>query len=145
MSKVLANEAAYQDLKTILSDALRDVAPLEKPTFDELRTAMLNDSPVPDAKSTDRRAVRTRGFPGIVEASVYSIHLLTGTLALIEMYQTKKLRREERELENEIRQEWTKALIQAGMSPELANLVPVKRCPDMIRFLTTQLIGKAER
>ena len=142
MSNFLTDETGFRCLAAMLTDVLRDIAPLEEPNFNELRDAMLNRVSAMPATHTSRPLMKTRGLPEVVGVGVLSLHLLSGTLALIELYRARKIRREERDFEYAIQGAWTKALIQAGMNQELAKTVPVKHCPDMIRFITTQLMAR---
>ena len=111
MNPVL-NDADFVELRTILTDVCRDIAPLEEPAFDAARAVLSEE----DLRPSDTPALVTRALPGVIEAGLLSVHLLAGSLALIETYRTRKLREEEREFEYEIREEWQKALIAAGMS-----------------------------
>jgi hypothetical protein len=128
----IPDEQSRRDLKGILSEILREIAPNEVSRFDAIKD--ISDS-ADLQKQLGVPRVRTRGIPGVEFGSV-CLHLVAGTLALIEIYRKKKEHREQQELEYDIRQAWQEALIQAGMSPELARLIPVKFSPDMIRFLT---------
>jgi hypothetical protein len=69
---------------------------------------------------------------------VLCIHLVAGTLALVDAYLKKKERAEQKELEYSITEEWHKALIQAGMPAEVARKIPLKFSADMMRFITAQ-------
>lgn len=130
MPSVLEDDVAFNALAAILNDAFADVRPTEVPQFGALRGALLK-SPT----GSIRAGVRTRDLPHVGEAALLALHLLSGTLAAIEVWQARKRVREEQRFEDEIRQVWIEALIKAGMSPELAAVVPVNRCPDMIKFL----------
>jgi hypothetical protein len=132
------DESSYRELKNVLTNILRDVAPGEVSAFEKTGALIPGVASVDNESKSEERRVRTRGIPGVMEAGLVSLHLVAGTLALVEMYRKRRERLEQRELENSIRQEWQKALIQAGMSAELANQIPVKFSPDMIRFITTQ-------
>jgi hypothetical protein len=71
----------------------------------------------------------------MVEIGVVCLHLVTGMLAVIESYRLRKERMERQEAERALTQVWQEALIAAGMSSDLARLIPVKFSPDMMRFL----------
>lgn len=79
-----------------------------------------------------------------MEAGFVCLHLVAGTLALLDAYVKKKERQEQKELEYTIREEWQKALIQAGMPQDLARQIPVKFSADMIRFIATQRFPQAD-
>jgi hypothetical protein len=133
LSVCVPDERSRRELKGFLTNVLRDVAPGEVSRFDAIKdisdvAALARPSGAPSR--------RIRGIPSGIEVGVIFVHLVTGTLALIEGYRSRRERRERQESEYEIRQAWQQALIQAGMSAELAKLIPVKFSPDMIRFIT---------
>lgn len=80
----------------------------------------------------------------VLETGVVCVHLVAGTLALVDAYVKKKERQEQKELEYSIRGEWQRALIQSGMSPELARHIRLKFSADMIRFIVMQRFPQAE-
>jgi hypothetical protein len=128
MSVLLSNDNDFAELKEILINVGGDVAPEERVDFDKARAAIL---------SAQARRGGLRTMPGLAEAGLLSLHLISGTLALIEIYRTRKLKKEDAEFERQLRDEWIKALVAAGMSSEMARLVPLKRCADVIRFMAT--------
>ena len=134
MPELLQDDTAFHELKILLNEVALDVAPSEKLAFDQARRTLLGAkrSPV-DPQRRDMRTV-----PGVVEAGLLSLHLLAGTLAIIEMYKAKRARERDDAFEREIHEEWQKALIDAGMSAELARMIPVSRTADVIRFIAKQ-------
>jgi len=130
--------AIAMEMTVFLAAVLRDIAPHEAPAFGHvglatIRRAMnLETMPLPGARS----------ITGIVELGVIALHLVAGTLALIETYRRQKELKEHSEFQENIQQEWQKALIEAGMPYELARQVPVKYCAEMIQFIVAQRLGK---
>jgi hypothetical protein len=128
MSALLSDDTEFAKLKELLTNVGLDVAPGQRVDFDTARSAILT-------ARAHRGGLRT--MPGLVEAGLLSLHLISGTLAVIEIYRTRKIKTEDLEFERELRNEWIKALVAAGMSNEMARLVPLKRCADVIRFMAT--------
>ncbi|MCX6593147.1 MAG: hypothetical protein NTZ56_16645 [Acidobacteria bacterium] len=137
MSALVPDEHSRYEFKELLIGILRHVAPDEAPSFEAMKE-------VSDPETVKRalRRGRTRSIPGGIEMGVVGLHLVTGTLALVEGYRVWKDRKDRVEMENDIRQAWQQALVHAGMTPELARLIPVKFTPDMIRFITKVLLDK---
>jgi len=134
------DEIARRELKQVLAQVLREVAPSEAAKFDEVGMDLLKGPADRKGRAAPAESqVRTRGLPVILEAGLVSLHLVSGTLALIELYRGRKDRKDQQEIENSIREEWKRALMKAGMSLDLANQVPVKYSADMIRFITQRL------
>ena len=127
-------EDGVHELRVFLSGVLRELAPDELDGFvrsgETAIRRQLSPNPLP--------SFRSRGVAGMMEVGVVAIHLIAGTLGLVEMYRTRKDRKEQLEFERNIVQEWQKALIEAGMSPDLARQIPVKFSGDVIRFVAGQ-------
>lgn len=119
---------AFSDL---VASILRDVAPGEVDAFEASDGSFV----APGENSPVDHGGRTRGLPEMVEIGMVCLHLLTGTLAVIEGYRRRKERMERHEAEHALTQVWQEALIETGMSSDLARLIPVKFSPDMMRFL----------
>jgi hypothetical protein len=124
----LPNSDAYLDLKAILSDIIADVAPNEVPEFDESGMELLERAFAP-------RLAGSRNLPALVEAGLLAAHLVAGAFALIEIYRARRERQDQKTLENELNAVWRQALVDAGLSPGLADQIPMKYSPDMIRFI----------
>jgi hypothetical protein len=135
---VAPDEHSRRDLNDVFTAILQDIAPDEIPMLATVEDLVPGAVPPVTKSASGLGRVRRRGFPGAMEGGLVCLHLVAGTLALLDSYVKRKERREQKELEYSIREEWQKALIQAGMPQELARQIPVKFSADMIRFITTQ-------
>jgi len=140
LSAFFSEEQPRRAFNELVTGILRDVAPEEVFQFET--TTGTPDDLAEAVQSTG--GGRTRGLPGTIELGVVCLHLVTGTLAVIESYRQRKERSERQDVERDITQAWQHALIEAGMSPDLARLIPVKFSPDMIRFLMTLRLREKE-
>lgn len=120
--------------KPIVRKIIEDIAPTEAARIDSITPAALNDALRHSAVSPP--GLRQRG--GFMEIGIASIHLFSAIFVVFEIVQRAKHLAEQREFENNVRQELHKALINAGMSPELARLIPVKYSGDILRFIASQ-------
>jgi hypothetical protein len=122
-------------LKPVVRKIIEDVAPVEATQLDSVTASALNSAlyrtknPAP--------GLRQRGV-GYAEIGVASIHLFAAIFAVFEIVRRAKHLSEQREFEHNVQQELHKALIKAGMSAELARLIPVKYSGDIIRFIVAQ-------
>ena len=137
-SSVVPDEHSRRELNDVFTTILQDIAPDEIPMLATVEGLASGTVPSVTQSDSGLGRVRRRGFPGAMEAGFVCLHLVAGTLALLDSYVKRKERQEQKELEYTIREEWQKALIQAGMPQELAHQIPVKFSADMIRFITTQ-------
>jgi hypothetical protein len=135
---VAPDEHSRRDLNDVFTTILQDIAPDEIPMLATVEDLAPGAVPPVTQSASGLGRVRRRGFPGAMEGGLVCLHLVAGTLALLDSYVKRKERREQKELEYSISEEWQKALIQAGMPQELARQIPVKFSADMIRFITTQ-------
>ena len=104
--------------------------------FDRVDLADLREGP-PAGKNRRRRVLSPIG----VELGTISLHLISGTLALIGIYHAHKGRQAQRQLELELQREWVAALIGAGMRPDVAAQIPLACSADLIRFIAEQRLG----
>jgi hypothetical protein len=137
-SVLITSEDARRELHTVFTRILEDVAPGEAAKLPKLEDAILEFHAQPDLLGN----VRKRSFPA--EAGFLSLHLVAGTLALIDIIVKRKERLEQREFELNVRREWQKALIEAGMDAALARLIPVKFSADVIRFIVSQRLRSTD-
>ncbi len=144
-SAVVPQESARRELNDLWTKILDDVAPSEIPMLTSIENLEFAESDSDGTPSSPSSRVRKRGGPGSIEVGLLCIHLVAGTLALIDLCAKTKERIEAREFEKSIRREWQKALIQAGMSPHLADQIPVKFSAEMIRFITSQRLSQKKR
>jgi len=129
LSAYFPEEQPRREFRALVTGILQDVAPEEVFHFEAM-----NNTP-DDVASESTRDGRTRGLPGMIEVGVVCLHLVTGTLAVIESYRQRKERLDRQDVERGMTKAWQQALVQAGMSLDLARLIPVKFSPDMIRFI----------
>lgn len=139
---ILSDVAAYEDFRTLIAEILRVVAPHEMQGLDRrlfrALSAGTDGEIVPMVIARDQ--VRSLN---VIEVGVLSLHLIAGTISLVEMYRARKVKREEQEREFELQREWEESLIAAGMDAETARQIPVKFSPGVIRFITTQRIRQS--
>src|SRR5258708_3717714 len=83
---VLPEESSRRELNEVFAKILLDVAPSELPMLKSIEhvTPDLSTSEVASVSGPGR--LRKRGLPGVMEAGLVSIHLVAGTLALIDIY-----------------------------------------------------------
>jgi len=143
-SAVVPDERSRRELNDMLTKILDDVAPGETSMLLRVEASIADSAPAATKSTLVTNRVRRRGFPGVIETGLVCLHLLAGTLALVDAYVRRKERQEQREFEYTIKEEWEKALIHAGMSPELAREIPVKFSADMIRFIITQRLPQPD-
>ena len=129
-----------QDFEVVIKDIVGVLAPAEVPLLKRRlsRLLALRKEALPRSSAEERiRSI------GPLEVGVLSLHLITGTMALIEIYRTRAAKLDERERELELQREWEEALRTAGMDAELARQIPVKFSPGIIRFIAKQRFGSA--
>ncbi len=131
------DQSDIHQMQLILRNMIAEVAPDELPTFDRVGSSLIARL----ARGSGGQRVRTRGLPVPADVGLMSLHIIVGTLAVLELWRKGKEFRERLEFEREVQHEWEKALIAAGMKAEYARRLPAKYCPELIRFITAQRLG----
>jgi hypothetical protein len=136
-------DALLACFKDEITKILEYAAPDEATAFDLFGNDVIQEC----AQTTLRPAMSSKGptfeFSAALEVGLVTIHLVAGTLALIETLQRIKVRGEEKALESSIRTEWTQFLIAQGMSEPLAIKIPIKFSLELAVFLAKYKIGQS--
>jgi hypothetical protein len=137
-------DALLADLKDEIIKILEYAAPDEVAALrlfgDDLMEGIARSAHSPGKRSN----APTFEFSPALDISLVTMHLIAGTLALIEAIQRTKVRREEKASESNIRKEWAQFLLAQGMSEGLANTIPIKFSLELSIFLAKYKIGKSE-
>jgi hypothetical protein len=129
------------DLRNEIAKILSDVAPDESAAFEafgaDLVQEVAADLRLPDRSSTGV----TFEFGPALESCMVTVHLVAGTLALIDIISRAEGAKDERHLKLKIEEEWPQFLVSRGMAIELARTIPVKYSLDLAVFLAKHKIA----
>jgi hypothetical protein len=80
-------------------------------------------------------------FGPALESCMVTVHLVAGTLALIDIIFRARATKDEQELKLNIQEQWTQFLVSQGMPIKLAQSIPVKYSLDLAAFLAKHRIA----
>jgi hypothetical protein len=133
------DEVFYADLARVLGEVLEDVAPEQSRVFRKVGPALLRQEAETRASVLSGAADE---FATSIEVSLVAAHVIAGTLSLVDIYLHTSRLREEGDTENKFRREWCNLLVEHGLDPELARMIPVKFSAEIMRFLLKYRDGK---
>jgi hypothetical protein len=129
------------DLKNEIGKILGDVAPGEYAAFEVFGEDLVREMAA-DLRSPARSSKGgTFEFGPALESCMVTVHLVAGTLALIDIIFRAKGAKDERDLKLKIQDDWTQFLVSQGMAVELARSIPVKYSLDLAAFLAKHKIA----
>lgn len=79
-------------------------------------------------------------FAPEIEAGLLFVHLVAGTLAVVESYLSARRVKEEKELSEALQKLWEERLIRSNVPPALARLASQQRGPELLRILDNDSI-----
>jgi len=123
------NDALYQ----LIYDILNEHSPEECKAFSivgkEMIAARLNPS------KSRRGGASTFGIATELETGLLMVHLLAGTLAVIETYTSTRRIKEEAALREELQQAFADKLIAHNVPPMIAVTASKQKLADLVRIL----------
>src|SRR6267154_4591608 len=120
-------EALHQLIGTIL----REHSPEEVPVFDSLGLELLRTG----LKKNSDSDITESTFAPDLDSGLLMLHLLAGTLSMIEIYYSGRRIREEAKHQKEFQRLWEECLIKRGVPPEVARLIPVHYGAELFRII----------
>jgi len=118
-------------LHKLMGTILREHSPQEVPAFDSIGLELLEDR----LKKNRKSDITESTFAPDLESGLLMLHLLGGTLSLIEIYRSSRRMREEAKHQEELQRLWEECLVKRGVPPHLAHLIAFRNGADLTLIL----------
>jgi len=124
-----------ETLNALITNILEEHAPSEVGLFKTVGKDLIANSRTRPRRAGSELAEST--FAPDLESGVLMLHLVAGTLSLVEIYTASRRRRSEKLLEGEVQSAWEEFLIKRGVPPFLAHQIQVRYGKELFRILNS--------